>query len=90
MPEYTTIEMTAGDIGIILRTLWMFADWILRTPFQRVIFHALVILFSLGLKQGMIVVMKFQDVAVAMVRDPTRDGLSQLSRYGATSYGGMR
>ena len=33
VPEYTTDEMTARDIGIILRTLWMFADWIPMTPF---------------------------------------------------------
>lgn len=41
------------------------------TPFQRVIFHALVIRFSLGFRQGMMIGVKFQDmVAVAMVRDP--------------------
>ena len=70
VPECTTVEMTARDIGVILRTLWMFADWITMTPIQRVIFHALVILFSLGFRQGMITGMKFQDVAVAMIRDP--------------------
>lgn len=70
VPEYTTVEMTARDPGVILRTLWLFADWVPMTPFQRLIFHALVILFSLGLRQDMIMGMKFQDVAVAMVRDP--------------------
>lgn len=34
------------------------------------VFHALVLLFSLGFRQGMIMGMKFQDVAVAMVGDP--------------------
>ncbi|KAG8978541.1 hypothetical protein FRB94_014737 [Tulasnella sp. JGI-2019a] len=70
VPEYTTVEMTARDIGVILRTLWLFADWIPMTPFQHVIFHTLIILFSLGFRQGMITGMKFQDVPVAMVRDP--------------------
>ena len=81
VPEYTTVEMTARDIGVILRTLWLFADWIPMTPFQCVIFHALIILFSLGFRQGMITGMKFQDVAVAMVRDlvdPTRRRLATM------------
>ncbi|KAG9023095.1 hypothetical protein FRB95_013562 [Tulasnella sp. JGI-2019a] len=70
VPEYTTVEMTARDIGVILRTLWLFANWIPMMPFQHVIFHTLVILFSLGFRQGMITGMKFQDVPVAMVHDP--------------------
>jgi len=45
------------------------------TAFQRVIFHALVILVSVGFRQDMIIGMKFQDMAITMVRDsvnPTR------------------
>jgi hypothetical protein len=69
VPEYTKVKMMAHDVGVILWMLWLMADWIPISPLQWVIFHALVILFSLGFRQGMIMGMKFKDIAVAMVRN---------------------
>ncbi|KAL9099919.1 MAG: hypothetical protein Q9163_004646 [Psora crenata] len=48
VPEYTTVEMTTRDIAVILKTLWASADSM--TAFQRIIFYALVIIFSLGFR----------------------------------------
>ena len=71
VPDYTTVELTAQDIGLILKTLWSRADDIpVQDPFQRVVFHALVILFSFGFRQGMIIGMKYRDVISAIIRDP--------------------
>lgn len=69
-PEYQTVEFTVNDIGLILKTLWLSAHLItFVAPIQRVIFHALVLLFSFGFRQGMIIGMKYRDVKMAVVRD---------------------
>lgn len=47
MPEDETVEFTATDIGLILKTLWLCTDLItFLFSIQRVIFHALVLLFQ--------------------------------------------
>ncbi|KAK0701269.1 hypothetical protein B0H67DRAFT_614339 [Lasiosphaeris hirsuta] len=54
-PEYQKVEFTVTDIGLILKTLRLSADLIsFLLPIQQVIFHALVLLFSLGFRQGII------------------------------------
>lgn len=54
-PEYQTVDFTVTDSGLILKTLWLCADSIaFVAPIQRVIFHALVLLFSYGFRQVMI------------------------------------
>lgn len=69
-PDYQTVEFTVTDIGLILKTLWLCADLIpFASPILRLIFHALVLLFSYGFRQGMIIGMKYEDVAVAIIRD---------------------
>ncbi|KAI0337092.1 hypothetical protein BDW22DRAFT_1384197 [Trametopsis cervina] len=68
--DYTKVEFTVTDIGLILKTLWLCADLVcFRSPIQRVIFHALVLLFSFGYRQGMIIGMKYREVVVALIRD---------------------
>ncbi len=51
-PEYEKIESTATDIGFLLKTLWLYADLVVAfiSPIQRVTFHALVLLFTLGFR----------------------------------------
>ncbi|MCJ1427075.1 hypothetical protein MMC29_004978 [Sticta canariensis] len=69
-PKYKKVEFTVADIGLNLKTLWLRADLVhFVQPIQRVFFHALVLLFSLGFHQGMIIGMKYQDVTVAVLRD---------------------
>jgi hypothetical protein len=41
-----------------------------RDPFQRVIFHRLILLFGFSLRQGMIIGIKYQDIQMAVIRDP--------------------
>lgn len=70
-PEYTIIELTARDIGTILKSVWLRADDNpIRMPVQRVIFHTLVLLFSFGFRKGMIMGLWFRDISMAIVRDP--------------------
>ena len=69
-PEYQTVEFTVNDIGLILKTLWLCGHLIaFVAPIQRVIFHALVLLFAYGFRQGMIIGMKYRDVTMAVIRD---------------------
>ncbi|KAH9947511.1 hypothetical protein B0H21DRAFT_691785, partial [Amylocystis lapponica] len=69
-PNYQKVEFTVTDIGLILKTLWLCADLVSFVfPIQRVIFHALVLLFSYGFRQGMIIDMTYEDVIVAVIRD---------------------
>ena len=68
--DYEKVEFTITDIGLILKTIWLCANLIpFTSPIQRVIFHALVLLFSFGYHQGMIIGMKYEEVVVAFVRD---------------------
>ncbi|KAF8462493.1 hypothetical protein DFH94DRAFT_700934 [Russula ochroleuca] len=76
--DYEKVEFTVTDIGLILKTVWLCADLIpFTSPIQRVIFHALVLLFSFGYRQGMIIGMKYEEVVVAFVRDA--DGRRRLA-----------
>lgn len=46
-PEYRTVEFTVNDIGLSLKTLWLCAHCItFVAPIQRIVFHALVLLFA--------------------------------------------
>ena len=68
-PKYQTVEFTVTDIGLIL-TLWLCVDSIaFVAPIQRVIFYALVLLFSYDFRQGMTIGMKYRDVTMAVIRD---------------------
>jgi hypothetical protein len=68
--DYKKVEFTVTDIGLILKTLWLCADHIaFGSPIQRLTFHALVLLFSFGYRQGMIIGMKYKEVVVALIRD---------------------
>ncbi|KAK0610404.1 hypothetical protein B0T17DRAFT_658205 [Bombardia bombarda] len=76
-PDYQKVEFTVTDIGLILKTLWICADLItFLFPLQRLVFHALVLLFSFGFRQGMIIGMKYLDVAMGVVRE--EDGRRRL------------
>ena len=76
--DYEKVEFTVTDIGLILKTVWLCADLVSFTsPIQRIIFHALVLLFSFGYRQGMIIGMKYEEVVVAFVRDA--DGRRRLA-----------
>ena len=64
------VEFTVTDIGLILKNLWLCADLItFGSPIQCVIFHAVVLLFSFGYRQGMIIGMKYEQVVVALICD---------------------
>lgn len=76
--DYKKVEFTVTDIGLILKTLWLCANLIpFTSPINRVIFHALVLLFSFGYRQGMIIGMKYEEVIVALIRDA--DGRRRLA-----------
>ncbi|RYC59464.1 hypothetical protein CHU98_g6760, partial [Xylaria longipes] len=69
-PEYQKVEFTVNDIGLILKTLWLCAHLVpFVAPIQRVVFHALVLMFAYGFRQGMIMGMKYRDVTMAVIRD---------------------
>ncbi|KAG8984293.1 hypothetical protein FRB90_005424 [Tulasnella sp. 427] len=75
--DYTKVGFTVTDIALILKTLWLSADLIaFRHHLDRIIFHALVLLFSFGYRQGMIIGMKYRDVSVGLIRD--QDGRRRL------------
>ncbi|THH17294.1 hypothetical protein EW146_g3486 [Bondarzewia mesenterica] len=72
------VEFTITDIGLILKTIWLCADLVpFTSPIQRIIFHTLVLLFSFGYRQGMIIGMKYEEVIVAFIRDA--DGRRRLA-----------
>ena len=76
--DYEKVKFTVTDIGLILKTVWLCADLVSFTsPIQRIIFHALVLLFSFGYRQGMIIRMKYEEVVVAFIRDA--DGRRRLA-----------
>ena len=69
-PDYQKVEFTVTDLDFTPKTLWLCADLMsFMLPIQQVIFHALVLLFSLGFRQGMIIDMKYKAIIIAVIRD---------------------
>ncbi|MCJ1424610.1 hypothetical protein MMC29_002498 [Sticta canariensis] len=71
--EYETIEMTAREVGRLLKTLRLRADNIpVQKPIRRAIFHAIVLLCAYGgFRKGMVIgKFKFRDIKMAIIRDP--------------------
>ncbi|KAI1313157.1 hypothetical protein F5Y03DRAFT_406465 [Xylaria venustula] len=65
--EYQKVEFTVNDIGLILKTLLLCAYFIRFTaPIQRVAFHAFVLVYFYGFRQGMIIGVKYRDVTMAL------------------------
>lgn len=69
-PDYQKVEFTVTDIDFTPKTLWLCADLMsFLLPIQQIIFHALILLFSLGFRQGMIIDMKYKVIIIAVIRD---------------------
>lgn len=81
--SYDKVEMTGRDTGHLLKTLYECADDIpVQYPVHRVIFHALVLLFTYGgFCRGMVMgpgSMRFRDVSMGLVRDPENPNRRRL------------
>ncbi|KAK0471727.1 hypothetical protein IW261DRAFT_1571801 [Armillaria novae-zelandiae] len=77
-PDYKKVEFIVTDIRLILKTLWLCANLItFGSPIQCVIFHAVVLLFSFGYCQSMIIGMKYEQVVVVLIHD--KEGQRRLA-----------
>lgn len=68
---FVKAEATPVDIAVLLKTIWMRAADIPCDPVTRIAFHSMVLLGGIaGFRPGMIVDVKYCQVALYVVLDP--------------------
>ena len=68
---FEKVAATPEDIRVVLNTLWTRPADITCDPETRLAFHAIVILAGLGFRPGVVLEVNYENVKLALVRDPS-------------------